>query len=140
MDEALVARWNEVVAPRDEVWHLGDFAVRQSRARVSELLQRLNGQKHLISGNNDGPATLGAPEWASVALYADIEVDGVRLILCHYPFRTWDGQHKGAWNFHGHSHGRLAAMRRQVDVGVDVWDFRPISLGAIRRRRARKAP
>ena len=28
MDAAMIARWNEVVGPDDEVWHLGDFAVR----------------------------------------------------------------------------------------------------------------
>jgi calcineurin-like phosphoesterase family protein len=26
-DAALVARWNELVASNDEVWHLGDFAL-----------------------------------------------------------------------------------------------------------------
>jgi calcineurin-like phosphoesterase family protein len=27
MDAAMVARWNEVVGPQDEVWHLGDFGM-----------------------------------------------------------------------------------------------------------------
>jgi calcineurin-like phosphoesterase family protein len=46
---------------------------------------------------------------------------------------------RGALNLHGHSHGRLAPLRRQVDVGVDLWSFRPITLaeiGAHLRRRA----
>jgi hypothetical protein len=46
------------------VWHLGDFAYRATADAVSALLRRLNGSKHLIAGNNDGPATLAAPEWA----------------------------------------------------------------------------
>ena len=29
MDQAMAVRWNEVVGAKDEVWHLGDFAVRQ---------------------------------------------------------------------------------------------------------------
>jgi calcineurin-like phosphoesterase family protein len=34
-----------------------------------------------------------------------------------------------AWvNLHGHSHGRLKPLPRQFDVGVDVWDFRPVRL------------
>jgi calcineurin-like phosphoesterase family protein len=137
MDDALVAGWNDVVGPDDEIWHVGDFAVRVPRERVSALLSQLNGRKHLITGNNDGPATLGAPEWASIEPYADIEVEGTRLILCHYPFRTWDGMYKGAYNLHGHSHGQLAGLTRQVDVGVDVWNFRPVSLSMIRARRGR---
>ena len=26
MDEAMIANWNTVVGPDDDVWHLGDFA------------------------------------------------------------------------------------------------------------------
>jgi calcineurin-like phosphoesterase family protein len=39
---------------------------------------------------------------------------------------------RGALNLHGHSHGRLAPLPRQVDVGVDVFDFRPVTLPEIR--------
>jgi calcineurin-like phosphoesterase family protein len=131
MDEAIVAGWNATVRPDDEIWHLGDFAVRAPPQRVAVLLAGLHGRKHLITGNNDGTATLAAQGWDSVGAYADIEVEGTRLILCHYPFRTWDGMYKGAFNLHGHSHGQLTGLRRQVDVGVDVWDFRPVRLSRI---------
>jgi calcineurin-like phosphoesterase family protein len=132
MDAAMVAHWNEIVRPDDEVWHLGDFAVRQPAARVAELLAALTGEKHLIAGNNDGAATTGAPGWASVRAYAELEVDGARLVLCHYPLRSWHRMARGALDLHGHSHGRLAPLPRQVDVGVDLWDFRPITLAEIR--------
>jgi calcineurin-like phosphoesterase family protein len=45
----------------DEVWHMGDFAVRQSPERVAFLLEMLHGQKHLIVGNNDDNAVTGCP-------------------------------------------------------------------------------
>jgi len=137
MDEATVARWNECVAADDVVWHLGDFAYRQTAERMVALMQRLHGIKHLITGNNDGPDTLRLAGWASVQAYAELELAGVRLVLCHYPFRTWNAMGKGAYNLHGHSHGQLGRMTRQVDVGVDVWDFRPVTLDTIRQRRAR---
>jgi calcineurin-like phosphoesterase family protein len=139
MDAAMVARWNEAVAPEDEVWHLGDFAVRQSPARMGELLDALRGAKHLIVGNNDGPVTAGLTRWASVQHYAELEVDGTWLILCHYPLRTWNRIGRGALNLHGHSHGRLAPLSRQVDVGVDCWEFRPITLAEIRAHLRRRA-
>ena len=136
MDEAMVRRWNDTVGDQDDVWHLGDFAWRAAPERVRALLARLNGaRKHLVVGNNDGPDIVKMPEWASVQAYAEIELDGVRLVLCHYPFRTWNAMYKGAYNLHGHSHGQLAGMTRQVDVGVDAWDFRPITLETIRSRR-----
>lgn len=125
MDADLIRRWNAAVLPEDEVWHLGDFA--RSARHSTELLQRLNGRKHLVIGNNDV-----SPEaehgWQSVQPYAEIERGGRFLVLCHYPFRSWNRQHRGALNLHGHSHGRLKPLPRQIDVGVDVWDYTPVAL------------
>lgn len=129
MDARLEAEWNDAVGAGDEVWHLGDVARRA--ADVPALLARLNGVKHLVRGNNDPAGTVAAQGWASVQDYAELEVEGTRLVLCHYPFRSWNGQHKGALDLHGHSHGRLKPMPRQVDVGVDVWNWRPVGLEQI---------
>jgi calcineurin-like phosphoesterase family protein len=129
MDAVMIARWNAVVGPEDVVWHLGDVA--RKATEVPALLARLHGTKHLIRGNNDPDAVLAAEGWASVADYREVEVEGRRLVLCHYPFRSWNGQHKGAINLHGHSHGRLKPMPRQFDVGVDVHGFAPVRLEAL---------
>ncbi len=128
MDAAMIANWNAVVGEDDEVWHLGDFA--RTAKQAAELLPRLNGRKHLVLGNND-PSAVANLRWASVSPYAETEVDGVSLVLCHYPFRSWNGMHRGAVNLHGHSHGRLKPLLRQFDVGVDVRDFRPVRLGEL---------
>jgi calcineurin-like phosphoesterase family protein len=129
MDALLIARWNATVGPEDEVWHLGDVA--RKPAEVAGLLGRLHGRKHLLRGNNDPDATMAADGWASVGDYAELEVEGHRLVLCHYPFRSWNGQHRGAINLHGHSHGRLKPMPRQHDVGTDVHDFAPVTLAQL---------
>ena len=128
MDAALVAGWNETVVPGDTVWHLGDFAVRIAPERVAGLLASLTGIKHLIAGNNDTAAVRELPGWATVRDYAELDLDGQRLILCHYPLRAWNGQHRGALQLHGHSHGRLKPLPRQFDVGVDACEFRPIAV------------
>ncbi|HTJ03056.1 MAG TPA: metallophosphoesterase, partial [Methylovirgula sp.] len=97
--------------------------------------------KHLITGNNDPPATIENKGWVSVTPYEELEIDGHLLILCHYAFRTWRDMGKGSINLHGHSHGRLKEETRQYDVGVDVFDYRPVTLETIlaskRIRRAR---
>jgi calcineurin-like phosphoesterase family protein len=129
MDAALIAGWNAVVGREDAVWHLGDVARRP--AAVADLLARLNGRKHLLRGNNDPDATLAAAGWASVGDYAEITVEERNLVLCHYPFRSWNGQHRGAINLHGHSHGRLKPMPRQYDVGVDPNEFAPVRLAQL---------
>ena len=131
MDRQLIERWNAAVEPADEVWHLGDFAVRQSAERVADLLATLHGTKHLVVGNNDATAVTGCAGWRSVQPYAEITVDGRTLVLCHYPFRTWRDMGKGVVNLHGHSHGRLRPLRGQFDVGVDARDFRPVRLAEI---------
>jgi calcineurin-like phosphoesterase family protein len=133
MNAAMIARWNETVGADDDVWHLGDLALRTSAEAAAALLRQLNGRKHLIAGNNDPPEIAGLAEWSSVQPYAEITVDAQRLVLCHYAFRTWNGMAKGVLNLHGHSHGRLKPLPRQTDVGVDAWDFRPVGLQRISR-------
>jgi calcineurin-like phosphoesterase family protein len=126
MDALLVERWNAAVGPEDEVWHLGDFA--RKAGDVAGLLARLNGRKHLVRGNNDPPGTAEADGWESVQHYAELKVEDRLLVLCHYPFRSWNGQPRKSINLHGHSHGKLKPLPRQIDVGVDAWDFRPVRL------------
>jgi calcineurin-like phosphoesterase family protein len=131
MDRVMIERWNAVVGPEEDVWHLGDFAVCQSAGRVGALLGLLNGRKHLVVGNNDDAIVTGCSGWQSVQSYAELVIDRIRLVLCHYPFRTWRDMGKGAINLHGHSHGRLKPLPCQFDVGVDVRDFRPVCLSDI---------
>ena len=133
MDEAMASRWNEAVGLDDEVFHLGDFAVRHPEPAA--LLARLNGRKHLLTGNNDPPAILALPGWTSVLPYLEATIDGTDLVLCHYAFRTWRGMARGALNLHGHSHGRLRPLTRQFDVGVDARGFRPVTLAELRAAR-----
>ena len=84
-----------------------------------------------LEGNNDDPETSEAAGWASVQDYAELTHDGVLLVLCHYPFRSWNGQHRRSINLHGHSHGKLKPLPRQFDVGVDARHFRPTTLAAL---------
>jgi calcineurin-like phosphoesterase family protein len=137
MNTALIERWNEAVGADDEVWHLGDFAIRQAVALSADILARLHGSKHLVAGNNDPATVMALDGWANVQSYIEITTDGVSLVLCHYPFRSWRGMDKGWLNLHGHSHGRMQPQPRQYDVGVDVWDFRPVPLGKIVASRRR---
>jgi calcineurin-like phosphoesterase family protein len=138
MDAALIQRWNATVGAGDTVWHLGDVALGPALKRAGALLDALAGTKHLIAGNNDPASVRALPGWASVADYAELELDGAHLVLCHFPFRSWSGMAKGALNLHGHSHGRMAALPRQIDVGVDCWEFAPVALARLLERRRRR--
>ncbi len=139
-DAHLVARWQAIVGPDDEVWHLGDVAPRYDEAALDALLTRLPGRKHLVTGNNDDAATRSHPAWRSVHDYVELDEDGSRCVLCHYPFRTWNGIGKGTIDLHGHSHAMLKPLTRQFDVGVDAWGYGPVTLATmLASRRMRKA-
>lgn len=136
MNEEMIARWNAFVQPDDMVYHLGDFAMGNSHNALS-IVKRLAGRKCLVLGNHDRKAT---PEflrqWEWVKDLAEVVIEGQRIILCHYAMLVWNKSHHGSWQLHGHSHGTIPddPCTRRLDVGVDVWDFVPVSFDAIRRR------
>lgn len=133
MDAALIANWNAVVAPKDEVRHLGDFAWSKDPKYLARIFDQLNGSKHLIVGNHDHGPTRRLP-WASVDKLKGVKVDGSLIVLCHYGMRVWPKSHFGSLHLYGHSHGNLPGTRQSCDVGVDCWDFRPVSISEIRLR------
>ena len=135
MDATLAANWNAVVRPDDDVWHLGDFAFRNARS-PDDYLRRLSGRKHLVHGNHDTEACRSATGWTSSQPMAEVVVEGTRLVLLHYAMRVWPGDRRGALHLYGHSHGKLEGNRLSLDIGVDVWAFRPVSLEEVRVRLA----
>ncbi|MCA9534063.1 MAG: metallophosphoesterase family protein [Polyangiales bacterium] len=127
MDEALVRNWNATVGADDQVFHLGDFSFHGADA-TRALLARLNGHVRLVTGNHDrhmSAHTLGLFE--RVDALTTVKIGERKVVLCHFPIESWDGMHKGALHFHGHSHGSLGRLLRgRLDVGVDCHDYRPI--------------
>ena len=129
MDAMMVLRWNDVVAPGDQVFHLGDFAFRDH----DPYLRQLKGQKRLIVGNHDhSDRVKRARGWHTVDHLLHTTVSGVNLVLCHYAMRVWRQAHHGAIHLYGHSHGNLPGDSQSCDVGVDCWKFRPVHLSEIR--------
>ena len=140
MTGAIIHRWNAEVKPGDTVYHLGDFALSWGKKHaelIDGILSRLNGQKWLIVGNHDRDEVTRNPRWNKVTHYHEIKVDlgGVhrqRFVLCHYPLRSWNQMHRGAWMLHGHSHGNLTDIGgKTMDVGVDCHEYRPISVDEV---------
>ena len=122
-----------MVAPGDTVWHLGDFSYKCHPRRERAIFDRLHGVKHLVRGNHDRDA--GLP-WASIRDVRQVIVEGTRIWLSHYAHRTWPRLHRGDLHLYGHSHGTLPGDTRSLDVGVDCWEYRPVSLAEIRGRMA----
>ncbi len=135
MDNALVERWNATVAPNDECWHLGDFSTYQD-ARLETVFHRLHGRKHLILGNHDEENDLvSLLDWQETPTQQRmIRLDKRDIYLCHFPIRRWPRCQKDSLQLYGHMHAALPPERQSLDVGVDAWDLRPVSLPDIERR------
>lgn len=151
-DEAVIANWNQVVRPGELVWHLGDVGL-GSETRVLKQAARLNGRLQLVTGNHD-PCWPGHREarkhqrrwlevFESVQAFARTRIDGRLVLLSHFPYRgdhTETERHaqfrlrdEGEWLIHGHTHAYAQAdpRSRLVHAGLDAWELRPVSDGAI---------
>jgi len=138
-DAALIKNWNQVVPPKGTVYHLGDFAL-CTMGRTENIREQLNGTIHLIYGNHRSTTKRLKHKFGSVQNYLEIKVMDEEMdieqviVLCHYPFESWNKMHHGSWHLHGHCHGTLPSGDHQarVDVGVDSWDYKPVSYEQIK--------
>lgn len=152
MDRELIRRFNDRVKPGDTCYILGDFALVKDAAKVLVYVKRMNGQKFLIRGNHDKFAKQKREDnygFVQVSDYKEIKVElggeaggkesSQKVILCHYAFKTWNAMHRGSWNLHGHSHGTLPRdyKMKQIDVGVDCWNYQPISFEEVQAEMAK---
>jgi calcineurin-like phosphoesterase family protein len=122
-EDYLVERWNSVVGPDDEVYHIGDFATTD---RGLEVVSRLNGTIHLIMGNYDDPRPLDRLNelFFSVKNSCMLTLtNGRKVILNHYPSRA----SRYEFNIVGHIHGLWKVQRNMINVSCDAWHFTPVS-------------
>lgn len=153
MNEAIIARHNSKVKPTDLCIFLGDLAFASS-GRIKEWLARTNGRKILVVGNHDGhtPSQFMKIGFDWVCQEMVVKIAGKFVLLSHYPYAySWwklalNGFKKdavkvagkrpkdqGKWLIHGHIHsgghrgGAWTVNKRQINIGVDVWDYYPVS-------------
>lgn len=142
MNEAIINNFNERVKHGDTVYMLGDICF-LPRRKLMEVLHRFNGKLHLIYGNHDKSLRQEIKKlereetkipFESHQDYKEINVNGQKIILMHYAMRTWNAQHKGAWQLYGHSHNNLPELPTlmSMDVGVDAHNYRPISFEEVK--------
>lgn len=157
MNEKLIQYWNETVKPDDFVYYLGDFAM--AFRPLETILPRLHGKKYLVSGNHDfchpshKKGRQDLDKWTKkyidagfngVALDSWITIADQKVLMCHFPYATdfeksqpgyrfpqYRPTNTGLWLLHGHTHGKWKVRDRMIDIGVDSWDYKPVSIDAI---------
>lgn len=149
-DAAITDNWNALVQPKDQIWLLGDLTL-SNPTRALAVIADLPGTKHFIAGNHDAchPNHRESHKWQakflevfdSVQPFARRKVAGQDVLLSHFPYAAdhtetarytqWRLRDEGAWLLHGHTHTAVKQRGKELHVGVDAWNFGPVSLDTI---------
>lgn len=103
-DEHIISEWNKVVNKKDVTYILGDISMEKSSPYP--LLNRLNGNKHVVLGNHDmkqhSKVLLEYVNSVSAVIkYKDV------LMLTHVPIHPRELDYRFKINIHGHLHDNV---------------------------------
>lgn len=136
MDEALIKNHNAVVTDNDDVYIGGDICYKCNDPL--SYIKRLKGRKHLIVGNHDKFLLRNSEVrkcFVEIKDILDINDNGRRVILCHYPMVEWDGYYRDVVHFYGHIHNNfdnptsqyIGKIKNAYNIGVDVIGYKPLT-------------
>ena len=147
MNTELIANWNNIVQPDDNVYIVGDVSF-GAPDETNTILNQLQGALYLVKGNHDKAIEKQHSKYfrwikdiASIMIDdADVKGGKQSIVLCHYAMRVWERSHYGAWHLYGHSHGSLPDDPHSLsfDVGVDSHNYSPISYEQVKRIMSKK--
>jgi calcineurin-like phosphoesterase family protein len=129
MNHALISNYMATVKEEDTFYFLGDFSWDTQKAKG--IWKSLPGRKIFIKGNHDSKIDIPMLDML------DITIEKQPITLCHYPMITFNKSHFGAFNLYGHHHNNPEIQKRfpgkRIDVGVDKWNFFPVSYEEIKK-------
>lgn len=135
MNQIILDNFNQLVAPTDDLWLLGDLVMGETY-KAHELLTQLPGKKHIILGNHD--TTLRTELYRSLGWdcqYATmLKYNKYCFYLSHYPTLVGNFEEPFApWNLHGHTHdlNAFSVNPRCYNVNVDAHELAPIEINDI---------
>jgi len=127
MNNAILERHNEVVGNNDVVIHAGDTFWKKSYQEAQKYIEQLKGKHIFLKGSHD--------KWLKETNHHEIwegMIEDQYIVVCHYAMRVWPRSHYGSWQLYGHSHCKLQAIGKQMDIGVDCHDYYPISFEQVK--------
>jgi len=135
MNSTIIDNINRRVGQDDILVHLGDFSF-GGHQHIPEFRQRIICQNIVfVLGNHDEHIQKNTGNYQSLFLsvqhYLELEVNGSKFVLSHFPIASWNNMSKGSMHLHGHVHFNKTMKLgpgKMLDVGVDGNDFTPYSL------------
>jgi len=140
MTQALADNINACVPAHGILYHLGDFSW-GNKMWVEGFRSMINcGRIVLMLGNHD--RLLRDSDDLHHLFHKVCEIGELnfgkrkKIVMCHYAMRVWNASYHGSWHLYGHSHGTLEEDPNSLsfDVGVDCWDYKPVSLDQVRTK------
>jgi calcineurin-like phosphoesterase family protein len=143
MNYKIIANWNSIVGPEDEVYILGDLMLGNNEFGL-ECLRLLNGNIHIIIGNHDNSIRIKEycklPNIREVTYSSMIKYHKYHFYLSHYPTLTsnLDADKpltKRIINLCGHTHTKDPYENFHLgliyNVGMDAHNCYPILLDKV---------
>jgi len=129
MNFELIRRWNKVVAKDDLIYHVGDFAYK-GQTQAKEIEKLLNGKIVHLEGNHDSNNGV-----KTLIVYAKMRFGGKNIWVEHIPPAIGDFPLETDMILCGHVHNLWKHTFIEdipvINVGVDVWDYQPVSINSI---------
>lgn len=155
MGNAIISRWNARIAPEDTVWVLGGVGGTALLPRLNGRKYLVAGDRDALFHRNSGGTAADREHFAGVVTGDGIRRSGraIRLPLLGgppfghpvvlasaFPYFTDKTRHgtyvdyhpqppkKGPrpWLLHGAADWAIDPAGRQINVGMDAWDFTPV--------------
>lgn len=128
-DEHVITSWNSVVKKqRYIVWVLGDMCIKNKEYDMNGIINRLNGNINLITGNH---CHLPYYEHPKIKVMRGV-TSKYGFWLSHCPMHPLEL--RGKVNIHGHVHNKSIPDDRYINVCCEAVNYKPISLDIIRRK------
>ena len=123
-DNYIVNQWNKVVNKKDTTYSLGDITMGKANY---EILNRLNGIKHIVLGNHDEEQHTKHMQ-NYVNKIAGMVNYKKEFILTHCPIHPCELEYRFKYNIHGHVHENSLDDNRYINVSCEVIDYTPKTL------------
>lgn len=141
MNNTLIRNYKAVVKPEDTVYFVGDLSLRgpENFSYYNRLLNKtLPGRKILILGNHDGLKPFNYVKAGFESVHTSLVIhdwEGNEYVVIHDPAascidRGLPPDKRRIW-ICGHIHDLFKICENVINVGVDVWDYKPVSFDEI---------
>jgi len=131
MNSTLIQRYNKTIEDGDDVYFLGDLTIMgpSHKGSLENFMRAIpKGNKYLILGNHDKFDPFVYVELGFRSVHTYLQVEEFHMThdpaVCQVANVPW---------LCGHIHTLFKRQKNVVNVGVDVWEFFPVSFDELRK-------